>query len=91
MKAYVIYDETGSIYAIRYGENQNIPKLLQGIYQEVPEGALVDRVDNSDPTSPKILFTPSKESSLEKEVIELKAQLAYLQMISGVETEVVHE
>ena len=65
MKCYVIYDETGSIYAIRYGDSQNIPNELHGIYQNVQDGALIDKVDVSDQKNHKILFTPSPESALE--------------------------
>lgn len=91
MNVYAIYDETGSIYAVRYGDNQHIPNELRGLYQEVPDGALIDGVDVSDPESHKLLFTPPKESALEKEVKELRAQVAYLSMMSGYEVEVSHE
>jgi hypothetical protein len=94
MNVYAIYDETGSIYAVRYGDNQHIPNELRGLYQEVPDGALIDGVDVSDTESHKLLFTPPKESVLEKELVELKesndklsAQIAYLSMMSGFDVE----
>lgn len=87
MKVYVIYDETGSVYAVRYGEDQTAPEEIRGIVQEIPEGSLITRVDVSNPVEPKILFTPSRESALEKELKEVKAQLAYISMMSGIEME----
>lgn len=85
MKCYVVYDENGSVYAVRYGDDQVIPKTIQGTFQEIPDGGLITRVDVSDPENHKVLFTPPKESALEKEVVKLNAQVAYLQMMSGIE------
>lgn len=87
MHVYVIYDNTGSVHAVRYGEDQSVPEEIRGIVQEIPEGSLITRVDVSDPVEPKILFTPSRESALEKELKEVKAQLAYISMISGIDVE----
>ncbi|MFT4107162.1 MAG: hypothetical protein QM657_15515 [Lacrimispora sp.] len=87
MKAFIIYDEEGNVYAVRYGENQYIPNELRGLYQEVPEGALIEGVAVSDPDNHKILFTPSKENILEKELAVVKAQLAYISMMSNIDIE----
>lgn len=91
MKCYVIYDETGSVYAVRYGKDQVIPEKIQGIFQEIPDGGLITGVDVSDLENHNILFTPPKESALEKEIIRLNAQVAYLSMMSGIEMETDNE
>lgn len=91
MKALAIFDETGTILALRYGDDQYVPKNIRCVNQEIPDGASIDGVDISNPNEPTILFTPSRENNLEKQVTELIAQVAYLQMMSGIETEVNHE
>ncbi len=87
MKVYVIYDETGSVHAVRYGEDQSAPEEIKGKVFDLPEGALITNVDVSDSENHKVVFNPPKESALEKEVKELRAQVAYLTMMSGVEME----
>ena len=66
MNCFVVYDETGSIYSVRYGDNQNIPNKLLGIYQEIPDEVLIDRVDVSDPENHNIQYLTAIEVS-EKE------------------------
>ncbi|WP_124065740.1 hypothetical protein [Clostridium sp. E02] len=72
MNCFAVYDETGSIYSVRYGDNQNIPNKLLGIYQEIPDEVLIDRVDVSDPENHKLIFITPKEKVLENELKEVK-------------------
>lgn len=91
MKAFIVYDETGSIYAVRYGDNLHIPQKLQGICQEIADGVLIDGIDVSDPGNHKILIMSSRESDLEKETKKLRAQAEYISMMSGIEVDANHE
>lgn len=98
MKCFVIYDETGRIYAAEYGEKPTLPTELNFIQTEIEDGSQITRVDVSDHEKPKLLYNAPKESALEKELTEikesndkLKAQIAYLSMMSGYEMEVDHE
>jgi len=91
MKVFIVYDEIGSIYAVRYGDIQHIPQKLQAICEEVADGVLIDGIDVSDPGNLKILFTPSRESALEKELEESRAQVENMSMMSGVEVDASHE
>lgn len=52
---------------------------------------MIDRIDVSDPGNHKILFTPSRESALEKELEELSAQVENMSMLPGVEVDASHE
>lgn len=100
MKALVIYDLTGRIWNIIYGEGA-VPQGLTSMWVDIPEGAQLERIDLKNPEEPKAIFSYMPESDigkLQKEVKDLQvqneslnAQVAYLQMISGIETEVVHE
>lgn len=100
MKALVIYDLTGRIWNIIYGE-EAVPQGLTSMWVDIPDGAQLERIDLKNPEEPKAIFSYLPESDigkLQKEVKDLQiqneslnAQLAYLQMISGVETEVDHE
>ena len=100
MKALVIYDLTGRIWNIIYCE-EAVPQGLTSMWVDIPDGAQLERIDLKNPEEPKAIFSYLPESDigkLQKEVKDLQiqneslnAQLAYLQMISGVETEVDHE
>lgn len=100
MKALVIYDLTGRIWNIIYGE-ETVPQGLTCMWVDIPEGAQLERIDLKNPEEPKAIFLYLPESDigkLQKEVKDLQveneslnAQIAYLSMISGVETEVNHE
>lgn len=94
MKCFVIYDETGRIYAAEYGEKPTLPTELNFIQTEIEDGSQITRVDVSDRENPKLLYNAPKESALEKELTEikesndkLKAQIAYLSMMSGFDVE----
>lgn len=100
MKALVIYDLSGRIWNIIYGE-EIVPQGLPSIWVDIPDGAQLKCIDLTDPEEPKAIFLYLPESDigkLQKEVKELQekneslnAQVSYLQMISGVETEVGNE
>lgn len=85
MKAYIIYDENGTIQAAQYGENLTVPNNIHWLFQDIPDVALPTVVDVSDPDNHKLMYRVSKESTLEEEIKELRAQVAYLTMMSGVE------
>lgn len=59
MKTFVIYDQNGTIYAARYGEVDFIPNKLDVLYQEIPDEAMIDRVDLTDHQNPQISYTLS--------------------------------
>lgn len=87
MKTFIVYDETGRIYAIEYGERSYIPKRFQSIEKEIEDGSQILSVDLSNPENPEVVTIPSKESVMEKELTELKksnnelkAQIEYLTM-----------
>lgn len=84
MKIFIIHDETGKIYAMEYSERILLPEKIDYIQAEVPDNAIVTGV-NMDTKEVEYRLPP--ESTLEKEVKELRAQVAYLTMMSGVEME----
>ena len=100
MKALVIYDLSGRIWNIIYGE-EIVPQGLPSIWVDIPDGAQLKCIDLTAPEEPKAIFLYLPESDigkLQKEVKELQekneslnAQVSYLQMISGVDTEVGNE
>lgn len=100
MKALVIYDLTGRIWNIIYGED-TVPQGLTCMWVDIPEGAQIQRIDITDPDNPKAVFLYLPESDIgkiQKEVEALRtqneslnAQVAYLQMMTGIETEVANE
>lgn len=92
MKCFVVYDETGRIYAAEYGEKQSLPAALDYLQADLEDGAQLTRVDVADPKNPKLLYATSKENELKKELAEIResndklgAQVAYLSMMSGVD------
>lgn len=97
MKALVIYDSTGRIWNIVYGEEM-VPQGLTCMFVDVPEGAQLDKIDITNPEEPKPVFTYLPESdigklqekvkALQKENELLNAQVAYLAMMSNIEMEV---
>lgn len=100
MKALVIYDLTGRIWNIIYGE-ETVPQGLPSMWIDIPDGAQLERIDLTDPKEPKAVFFYLPESDigrLEKEVKELQdlnkslnAQIEYLSMMSGIEMEANNE
>lgn len=74
MKTLVIYDTTGRIWSIIYGE-ESAPQGVPYLFTDIPEGATIERVDVTDPENPKVVFTYS-ESSEEQE--EMKTAMMFL-------------
>lgn len=65
MKALVIYDLTGRIWNIIYGE-ETVPQGLTCMWVDIPEGAQMQRVDVTNPEDPKAVFTYLPESDIGK-------------------------
>lgn len=65
MRALVIYDLTGRIWSIIYGEEEP-PQGLMCIWVDIPEGAQLDSIDLSDPENPKPVFGYLPETDLGK-------------------------
>ena len=51
MKALVIYDVTGKIWSIVYGEEE-APQGLTSMFVDIPEGAVLTKIDVTDPKNP---------------------------------------
>lgn len=74
MKALVIYDDTGRIWSIIYGE-ETAPQGLQCMWVDIPDGATLERINVTDDTNPKPVFTHLPESDigrLQQQVKELE-------------------
>ena len=54
MKALVIYDATGKIWSIFYGEDQ-VPQGLLALFVDIPDGGQLERIDVTNPDDPGIL------------------------------------
>ncbi len=65
MKALIIYDLTGKIWNIIYGETE-IPQGVPCLKVDIPEGAQLERVDLSDPEHPQPVFRYLPETDIEK-------------------------
>lgn len=94
MKCFVIYDETGRIYAAEYGDKPTLPNEIKFMQTDIEDESRISRVDISDPDNHKLIFIVTKEKVLENELAEvkksnnkLKAQLEYLSMMSGFKME----
>ena len=73
MKALIIYDLTGRIWNIIYGE-ETVPQGLTCMWVDIPEGAQIQRVDVTDPDDPKAVFTYLPESDISKLQDKVKEQ-----------------
>ena len=51
MKAIVIYDNTGRIWSIIYGEEE-LPQGVQAMWVDIPDGARIESIDVTDPVHP---------------------------------------
>lgn len=81
MRALVIYDSTGRIYLIMYGE-ETAPQGLPALFVDIPDGAELERIDVTNPDDPKPVFTYLPESDigrLQKQVAALEGDVANLQ------------
>ena len=76
MRALVIYDTTGRIWSIVYGED-DIPQGLLSMFVDIPEGARLESIDVTDPANPQPVFSYASESDigrLMKDVEQIKEQ-----------------
>lgn len=82
MKALVIYDATGKIWSIVYGEEQ-APQGLLALFVDIPDGGQLERIDVTNPDDPKPVFSYLPESDigkLQKKTKELDDQLTQAQL-----------
>ncbi len=82
MKALVIYDATGKIWSIVYGEEQ-APQGLLSIFVDIPDGAVIEKIDVTNPDDPKPVFSYLPESDigkLQNRVTDLETQLTEAQL-----------
>lgn len=73
MKALIIYDLTGRIWNIIYGE-ETVPQGLTCMWVDIPEGAQIQRVDVTNPDDPRVVFTYLPESDISKLQDKVKEQ-----------------
>lgn len=85
MKALVIYDSTGKIWSIVYGE-ENAPQGLLSMFVDIPEGAMLERIDVTDSENPKAVFSYLPESDIGKLQKQVKEIEEYLNPTIDVET-----
>lgn len=90
MKVCVIYDETGRVLAAEYGRKIPYEKISSKVF-DIADGDNIQRIDLSDKEYPKVVIVKSKEGLLLNQIEKLTAQVEYLSMMSGVETEANHE
>lgn len=77
MKSLVIYDCTGRIWLIAHGETE-IPQGLTCMFVDIPDGAVLDHIDVTDPNNPYPVFTYLPESDigrLQKQVEQLSEKI----------------
>ena len=65
MKALVIYDSTGRIWNIVYGE-ETAPQGLTCMWVDIPDGAQLEIIDVTNPDNPKPVFTYLPDSDIGK-------------------------
>lgn len=77
MNALVIYDGTGKIWNIIYGASEeDRPIGIPNMFVDIPDGAILERIDVSDPANHRPVYTYMPESDigrLMKEVKELSS------------------
>lgn len=65
MKALVIYDLSGKIWSITYGDYE-APLGLLYLIVDIPDGAVLDHIDVTDTVNPQPVFTYLPESDIGK-------------------------
>lgn len=65
MKALVIYDSTGRIWNIVYGE-EIAPQGLTCMWVDIPDGAQLERIDVTNPYDPQPVFSYLPDSDIGK-------------------------
>lgn len=81
MKALVLYDATGRIWLISYGE-ETAPQGVPCMFVDIPDGAELQRIDVTDPDNPKAVFSYLPESDigrLQKEVAQQQEDITNIQ------------
>ena len=76
-KALVIYDATGRIWSIVYGEEE-APQGLTCMFVDIPDGASLSHIDVTDPANPQAVFDYLPESDigkLQKQVKEMETKV----------------
>lgn len=82
MKALVIYDLTGHVWHIIYG-GESVPPGLPAMFVDIPDGALLEQIDVTDPENPKPVFSYLPETDigrLQKKAAELEEELTGAQL-----------
>lgn len=82
MRALVIYDLTGRVWQIIYGEEE-VPQGLPAVFVDIPEGAQLERIDATDPAGPKPVFSYLPESDigrLQEKAAGLEEELTDIQL-----------
>lgn len=82
MKALVIYDVTGRIWSIIYGE-ETLPQGLRCMWVDIPDGAQLNYIDVTDASNPQPVFAYLPESDigrLQEQVVSLGDQLTEAQL-----------
>lgn len=81
MKALVIYDSTGRIWNIVYGE-ETAPQGLTCMFVDIPDGAQLTEIDVTNPDDPKPVFSYLPDSNigkLQKQMKNVEAQMGGMQ------------
>lgn len=82
MKTLVIYDSTGKIWLLAHGETE-VPQGLTSMFVDIPDGAILERIDVTDAENPKPVFSYLPESDigrLQKSVKNLEYELSNTQL-----------
>lgn len=82
MKSLVIYDTTGKIWLIVHGETE-VPQGLTCMWVDIEDGAILERIDVTDPENPTPVFSYLPESDigrLQKSVVDLESQITDTQL-----------
>lgn len=69
--ALVIYDLTGKVLAVYYGETE-VPQGIPYLFVDIPEGESIVRVDLSDPKNPIAILSGENKTDLTKLQEELE-------------------
>ena len=63
MKTLVIYDSTGRIWLQAHGETE-VPQGLTSMFVDIPDGAILERIDVTDAENPQPVFTYLPETDI---------------------------
>lgn len=77
MKALVIYDTTGRIWNIIYGQEE-LPQGLTCMWVDIPDGAVLQSIDVTNPDDPQPVFSYLPESDigkLQKQMSDVEVRL----------------